>query len=41
MNWAGAPGFYLDMLDNLQRPINGVVGFAFATLLEPLAIVEL
>ena len=35
--WAGAPSFYLDLLDKLQKRICRTVGPSFAASLEPLA----
>ena len=35
--WAGAPSYYLDLLDKLQKQICRIVGPSLAALLEPLA----
>ena len=35
--WAGAPSYYLELLDNLQKRICRTVGPALAVSLEPLA----
>ena len=35
--WAGAPNYYLELLDKLQKQISKVVGSSLATSLEPLA----
>ena len=35
--WAGAPSYYLELLDKLQKRIRRTVGASLAASLEPLA----